>query len=175
MYELEDLEVRAVTGKFEGPIVGQQYFESEEESFARAYAVPAEPAVLTPEEAKRLEDKFGDASLGSQIKEYGRDAVAALGEILLDPRSKPALKADVAKWFLEKISGKASQQVNVESQSLNHFMDLLRQMHSTGETLDVTPGGPKALQTGEALSSTVETPAVDPELSPMDRWFRDNG
>lgn len=156
--------------------MGQPYFESAEETLARAYAPAPEPAVLSAEESRRLEEKFGDASLGSQIKEYGRDAVAALGEILLDPASKPALRADVAKWFLEKISGKASQQVNVESQTLNHFMDLLRQVQAGGAVLDVTPklgAGPKALHSASDLETTEAAPPPA-EQSPMEKWFAEN-
>lgn len=163
--------------RFEGPVLGREYPEGH---FRSPYlTVPApEPSVLLPEEVRRLEDRFGDASMGSQIKEYGRDAIAVLGEILLNPREKSTVRLDAAKWFLEKISGKASQQIQVESQTLSHFMDLLRTQAQVlrltnghgpeGQALDVSPG----VSPGTAGAQREQT---EDSRSTVQKWFDENG
>lgn len=132
-------------------------------------------------EVDRYRNRLYEQDVITAIKDLGSDSVRVLEEIIRNPNEKSSLRADQARWVLEKLTGKAKQEVTVESNTLAAFMDTLRQMQAAGESLDVidvSPGAPKvrAEQTGEpvkaiaAAQNTEGDPKfldwLDRELSP---------
>lgn len=81
-------------------------------------------------EVKRLQDETFRVSISDRIKHANNKAFDVLEEIILTENSsdiKPQLRADVAKWIIEKSTGKAKQEVETRDGNLTDFMTLLRQ------------------------------------------------
>lgn len=167
--------------KFKGPIAGAP---------AEGGAVTPAGAVVLPDVESessgtlhgdwvppgfRTEDreaKLRGLGLAGGVKEMGVDAVLALDAILRDPATKDSLRAEIARWVLEKTTGRAKQEVEVGSQSLGYFIELLKEMRQTGQTLDVTPAA-KPQHPGSALlpeGSSLPEIEVPPE-DPLKTWF----
>lgn len=160
--------------KFKGPI-------------ASAPAKPGADGLSVVEEAESLEQslhgdwvppsfrtedreaKLRSLGLAGGVKEMGVDAVLALDAILRDPATKDSLRAEIARWVLEKTTGRAKQEVEVGVQSLGYFIELLKEMRSSGQTLDVTPAAKPQLGSGLGLPE-IEVPAEDP----LKVWFDEN-
>ncbi len=75
---------------------------------------------------------------------------------------------DAAKFTLEKVTGKAKQEVAVESGTLATFNELMKQMMNRGEQIDVTPRN--VLEAGQDGTGQPET--VKP--NPIDAWLSAN-
>ncbi len=102
-----------------------------------------------------------------RVKEAAIDGVEVIHQIILNEKEKSATRLDAAKWAAEKTTGKARQEVSVESGTLTNFMELLRDMKNRGEQLrDVGPG-----EAGPLLSGEV-TDAEQP--SKYDTWLDEN-
>jgi hypothetical protein len=80
-----------------------------------------------------------ELDIASRVKEASLDSVEYLHGTVLDEGVKDEIRSTNARWFVEKQTGKARQEIGVESNSLNHFTEVLKDMMSRGETLDVTP------------------------------------
>lgn len=115
------------------------------------------------DEVERLRDKAFEKTVSERLKDLGPQAANVVEEILHDEKEKAALRADLAKWTLEKLTGKAKQEVAVESTTLSTFFELLKQ---SGERTVLprvsTPGAP-ALAGGEPNPSGEPSPV---ELNP---------
>lgn len=126
-------------------------------------------------EIDRYRNKLFEHDVMTRMKDLGQDAVNVLEELLRDPEVSASKKITAAQWLLEKLTGKAKQEVSVESNTLSAFMETLREMQQAGESLapepiDVTPetetseipAKPKtlALSSGESKFTTW----VDSEL-----------
>lgn len=162
--------------KFKGPIAGAP---------AEGGAGISPGAVVLPDEDAagslhgdwvppgfRKEDreaKLRGLGLAGGVKEMGVDAVLALDAILRDPATKDSLRAEIARWVLEKTTGRAKQEVEVGAQSLGYFIELLKEMRSSGQTLDVTPAAQPQLGTRSELPEI----EVQPE-NPAKAWFDEN-
>ncbi len=85
------------------------------------------------------------------MKRTSVNAALRLERSVLDPGDKNGY--DASKFILEKVTGKARQEVTVESGTLGSFMDLLKQMREQREPLDVTPVA--ALPAGKEPDSAV--------------------
>lgn len=95
-------------------------------------------------EVDRYRNKLFEVDLMSAVKELGTDAVGVVEEMLRSKSEKLKDRAETAKWLIEKLTGKARQQMDVESHSLAAFMDMLHTMQAQGTALapiDVTPNG----------------------------------
>lgn len=88
-------------------------------------------------EVDRYRNKLYEQDVLSALKDLGPDAVRTIEEVIRDPSVKINIRADNAKWLIEKLTGKAKQEVNVESNTLASFMEMLRNMKNAGEKLDV--------------------------------------
>lgn len=101
------------------------------------------------EEIERFRDKAFERTVGERLKGMGPQAASVIEGILRDEMEKPALRADLAKWTLEKLTGKARQEVDVGSSTLGAFFKLLEEKTreagsplaepAAGPTIDVTP------------------------------------
>lgn len=103
----------------------------------------------------------------SRLKEAARDGASRIHQIILDPSAKDTLRLDAAKFAVEKSHGKARQEVSVESGTFTNFMDLLREMNSRNEPLDVTPR--------QINAPTEAKPTEDaPEVNKWNDWLDTN-
>jgi hypothetical protein len=89
-------------------------------------------------EVKRFRESY-ETDIMSKIKEAATDGVEVIHQVILDPNAKISDRLNASFWSAEKSTGKARQEVALESGTLSNFMDLLKQMQQRGETLDVTP------------------------------------
>lgn len=121
---------------------------------------------------RALQDKTFEMSVQERIKGLNHAATDVLEERMLDEREKSQVRVDIAKWLVEKTTGKAKQEIETKDSNLSDFMSLLRESieqkkHETateGRTLlpeagsdfiDVTPEEPKATQ-GDALALWID-------------------
>lgn len=100
-------------------------------------------------EVDRYRNRLYEQDVITAMKDLGSDSVRVIEEIIRNPAEKSSLRADQARWVLEKLTGKAKQEVNVESNTLVAFMDTLRQMQSSGESLDVIDVSPSPKGEGQ--------------------------
>ncbi len=118
-------------------------------------------------EIGRYRAKLYDQDLITAMKDLGGDSMAVIVEMLHSPSEKLKDRAELAKWIMEKLTGKAKQEVNVESNTLAAFMDLVKTMKSRGEsiesqTIDVTPEVQQDL------------PSLGTSQSKHSRWLDEN-
>lgn len=100
---------------------------------ARVNEILALPEVKA--EIKKFRTAFFDKDVKGALREAGPDFVKSLHSAILDPALKPDKRAELAKWGIEQLEGKARQQVDVNDTSLDKFMQLLKQMSANGETI----------------------------------------
>lgn len=107
------------------------------------YTTPAIAKILEHPNVQREIAKFRmrvyDQDVASALKEMGPDSIAVIREMLLSTNEKLKDRSETAWKLIEKLTGKARQEINVESNTLTAYMDMVRQMHSRGERLDAPP------------------------------------
>lgn len=89
-------------------------------------------------EVDRYRNRLYDQDLITAMKDLGPDAIGVVQEMIRDPNQKLKDRTVEAKWLLEKLTGKAKQEVSVENNSLAAFTELLKNMQRAGEVIDVT-------------------------------------
>lgn len=92
-------------------------------------------------EVDRYRNKLYEKDLISALKDLGHLSLEVVEE-MLKSKERLSAKVDTAKWVLEKVTGKAKQEVALESNTFAAFMEMQRQMlemNSASPTLDVTP------------------------------------
>lgn len=83
------------------------------------------------------------------LDQSAKDGARFIQRIIRDPNTKDSVALEAAKFAIEKTHGKARQEVNVESGTLTNFMNMLSEMRSRGESIDVTPQDVPALPAAE--------------------------
>lgn len=96
-----------------------------------------QPFVQT--EVARCRELFFNQDIVNIVKDTAKDGAVKLRQMLNDPRTKESTVVDIAKFSIEKSTGKAKQEVSVESGTFASFMELLKEKTSRGEPIDVTP------------------------------------
>lgn len=89
-------------------------------------------------EIKRYRDAIF-AGTTDKLREIDKDGLTVLHNMVLDPKERSSVRADIAKWGHEQVHGKAKQAVAVEIGSRAEFDRMVREMYERGEVLDVTP------------------------------------
>ena len=107
------------------------------------------------DEVLRFRESF-ETDILTKVKEAALDGINRIHRIVLDEQEKTTTVLDASKWLIEKTTGKARQEVNVESNTLTNFMEVLRQMSNRGETIDVTDTAQEALPEAQENSSKWE-------------------
>lgn len=102
-------------------------------------------------EIQRFQEKMFEASVADRVKELGTPALDLIEELLLsdDPQIKPQLKADLAKWIAEKVSGRPKQEIEHSGNMLGDFMSRVQQIQESGQVIDVTPTTMDKLEANE--------------------------
>lgn len=124
-------------------------------------------------EVARYRNRLFERDLVDRMKELGPEAMDVFERFIRDDKTKLRERVDAAKWLLEKLTGKAKQEVNVESNTLAAFMGVLRQMQETGESLDPIDVTPQQLNPD---GSPPENKALTvlPSASKFKTWVDDN-
>ena len=96
-------------------------------------------------EISRCREAFFSADANAIMKETSVQAARNLQNIVNDPTHRKHFEAST--FVAEKVTGKARQEITVESGTLTSFMELAKQMvgGGAGEIIDVTDSGPKSL------------------------------
>lgn len=119
------------------------------------------------ERTEHYRSQLHDTSdLANRIKLFAEDSISYLHGTLRDPTVKDEVKSANARWGMEKHSGKAKQEVQHESHTFSAFMDMLKNMQSRGEALDVTPKEQPAIE-GQA-------PEAAQQINTWDTWLDAN-
>lgn len=129
-------------------------------------------------EVERFRTQFFDEDINRALKAAGSDAIKHIHKTILDDAEKSELRSTNSRWVVEKLTGKAKQEVNVESNTLAAFTDLLREVRESGRplepaVLDITPSGEAGLL--ESGGSGAEGPALESDPGPdFDAWLDKN-
>jgi len=119
------------------------------------------------EEIQKWRDQLVDDDAIGIMKNAARDGARRIHAFILNPKTRDTVAMDASKFAVEKTHGKARQEVSVESGTLSTFMDMLKEMKSRGEPLDVTPTGVPA------LAGPSEDKAAAPQ-NEFDDWLDEN-
>lgn len=103
-----------------------------------------------------------DQTVADGLKAMGPDAIADIHGTILDKSVKAETRNANSRWVVEKLTGKAKQEVAVDHGGLGSFMELLNEMRTRGEPIDVTPQVPAL----EVSQTTPETPAAASSETP---------
>lgn len=109
-------------------------------------------------EVDRYRQKLYEKDHVDALKDLGTAGLEVMEEMIRDPKNKLRDRVEASKWVLEKITGKPKQEVSIESQSLNRFMDVMKQMRESGETLEIGGSGARDVTPGETIETTAENP-----------------
>lgn len=85
-----------------------------------------------------------DADITSRMKDIAAGAVDVVEEIINDEKEKSTVRLDAAKWSIEKVTGKAKQEVSHESGTFMHFLEIAKQMSQ-----QLTPDAPQSREVRE--------------------------
>ena len=104
------------------------------------------------------------------VKEASADGAKYIHSVILNEHEKPALRLDASKWAVDKTTGKAKQEVSVESGTLGTFMDILKEMSQRGEGLDVLDVTPNA----DPVPTTQRVDSKEETSNTWDVWLDQN-
>lgn len=122
----------------------------------------SKPFVQTEIERLRLQHAMPEAQ--DTMKRATSAAALRLEKAIMNPDDKAG--HDAAKFVLEKVTGKARQEVQVESGTILSFMELIRDMNNRG-----IPAGPprEVTETAEVLQRS-----DSPQQDEFDTWLNTN-
>lgn len=106
-----------------------------------------------------------EVDITSKIKLAAEDGIERIHRIILDDKEKTTTVLEASKWVLEKHTGKATQSVNVESSTLENFMNLVKDMKDRGEAIDITPNSEINTE-----SKLLNPSTQDQEPEKQDKW-----
>ncbi len=95
-------------------------------------------------------DLLIDADTAAILKTAGRDAAMYLVRTLRDPKVKDEIKSGIAKFMIEKETGKARQETHLEIGGLSEYMRIIKDLDKRGGIVDVSPEQLAAPQSAES-------------------------
>ena len=107
----------------------------------------------------------------AKLKDAADDGIAVVHQIINDDTEKSTTRLDAARWAIEKVHGKARQEVSVESGTLGSFMELLKSMKEKGESIDVTPA-PRLVSPENSIE--IQGSNAGQNLNKFDSWLDSN-
>lgn len=108
-------------------------------------------------EVQRLQDRIFEETIQTRLKSFAEPALNNIHMILTDRtnRVKISEKADMSKWIVEKLDGKATQKVDVGENLLGVLLDRLdSQRSNAAPSRDVS--GVRALEASEPSAAPDE-------------------
>lgn len=112
---------------------------------------------------ERFHYRFLDAVATERLRELGPDAIYVIEEMLCSPSEKLRDKTETAKWVIEKLTGKARQEI--EHNAGSNILELLKQLRRTHEALALPSAEPPEIE----LVQTEKEPE-----DPLERWVSEN-
>ena len=91
------------------------------------------------DEVARIRGQLVDKGALEVLKEASRDGVRLIHQTILDEDRDIRVRLDAAKWSKEQAYGKAHQSLTVENNTLNVYIDMMKEMKTRGDVIDVTP------------------------------------
>lgn len=124
-------------------------------------------------EVEKFQERMFEKDMGKRLRDMAPDAADVIEGILVseDPNVKIGLKKETATWVLEKVTGRPKQEIDIQSSSLQNFIEMLQDAKIRGEPIDVTPEIP-AGPSGQHPDGA--SPEAQPEESAAARWAREN-
>lgn len=122
-------------------------------------------------EITRYRQQIFDNDVATALKDMGPDAINVASLMLNGDGEKLKDRFEAAKWVLEKLTGKAKQEINVESNTLAAFMDVVRDMERSGESIDVT--SQKVLPAPAGINELTPEPESPVEVD-YNAWIEEN-
>lgn len=124
------------------------------------------------EEIQKFEDRVYEESIEERIKELAPEAIDAM-EAILKADVDPLRKENTARWILEKASGKAAQQINVQGEvSLGVFLEKLDKMST--QALAPREVNPAIEGQTEESPETSEQDKTQEIIDPLEDWLDKN-
>ena len=128
------------------------------------------------QKTKEIQEKYWGGSIEKRFKQSVPKAFGVMEEVMVTSE-KDNVRLDAAKWLLEKVTGKATQSVNVESNSLTDLLTALKNMDEQEAAErqvneDVLEIEGRSLGPGDA-SKYGEEKQKKP-VDPMDEWINAN-
>jgi hypothetical protein len=122
------------------------------------------------EEIARLQDRIFSETVQQQLQNLGNDAVGVVEQMLRSEDEKLRDRVEAAKWLIEKLTGKARQEVEVGAGST--LLQLLQKLDS----IQVSEQGPRDVLEISASDSASEGKPASPadKDSWMDNWVSQN-
>jgi hypothetical protein len=133
---------------------------------------PAYISRVTASEAGRLEIASIQDKFLSNTKKMLDDilplAIKTAFHVMLDPKTKPQVKADAAFRFMDRVMGRPVQQIEMND-------NLIRQVYEKLDANKVVDIATKRIENAVIVAeATQETETQTPELDPVDSWVKEN-
>lgn len=123
-------------------------------------------------EMTRLRSEFVTPDALETLKRATSSAALRLERAIIDPHSKEG--HDAAKYVLDKVTGKARQEVQHESGTLLNFMELVRDLNKrTGSNLPLPAAGDRTIDVTPGASGPLQPLDAEPR-SKFDAWLDAN-
>lgn len=133
---------------------------------SRLSIILRDPFVQT--EIGRWREALFDDETIANLKEAARFGSVRIRNLIVNPKTDDRVALTASQFAIEKVTGKAKQEVSVQSESLTGFMDMLREMRNRNEALDVTP---KPLT---ASTASGEVGNAAPQADRFSAWIAEN-
>ena len=139
------------------------------------YTAPRVSIILrhpyTQYEIMRLRSQIFDRDTVETLKEASRDGAKYVHSVILDESEATKYRLDAAKWAKEQAYGKAHQSHTVENNTLNVYIDMMKDMKNRGEILDVSPLSSETSKDGSSEDLTEKPESLNGK---WDSWLDDN-
>lgn len=133
---------------------------------------------MIKKEIARLQERMFEEGLSERMKRLGHSALDIIDEHLNpDSQTKPQLRAETARWVLEKLTGKAVQTHDIGENMLGVLLDRLDGMKQAGEVLEIPALAGRAGTPAMSSEAPEEVTAPDPlseERAKLSDWVLDN-
>lgn len=122
-------------------------------------------------EVTRIMNRMFEEGVAPRLRRLAEPALGVIEQVITDDRNRVTLKekADVAKWMLEKVDGKAVQKHEVSGGVLLSVMDKLDSMRHAGQVIDVTAQR-AILPAVPQVQERELTPEEKEELELLQKW-----
>lgn len=116
------------------------------------------------------------ARAGDILKGAAEDAAREIHRIILDPNTKETTRLAAAQFAVEKVTGKAKQEIDVRGGDINYYINIKQEMIRSGEIVDVTPAqpGPEREVVSRVGGGVDAPPKPEPETSRWSNWLDSN-
>lgn len=126
-------------------------------------------------EVDRMRNLAFERTVGERLKDIGPASMEVIEEGIRSTSMKLKDRTELARWVVEKLDGKAGQKVDVQSSTLERFMEVLADMKNQGEVLDVTPAKPEADHIEASVRPTNDITTNElPPVEDWSKWFDSN-